>query len=565
MKSRLMSAFCSENRYNTIKMLCTKGGKKVGTLFHNGTIYTMINEGDQCEAVYVKDGTIVKTGKKEELYTIFSQEITQTVDLEGNVMFPGFVDSHLHLIGHGEKLIRLDLSEMTSAEEMEKALRKKAKTLDENEWLLGEGWNENNFIDRKIFHKNELDVISEGRPVLLSRVCRHAFLANSKALELAGIMNETPDPAGGIIKRDADGDPTGLLHDSAADLVKKVVPEVSQEYLNKALKTSVEYLLSLGLTGGHSEDLSYYGNVERPLNAYKKVFEDDHLKFKAHLLVHHEALDDFKKIKKNYQLPFVEYGAMKIFCDGAFGGRTAWLSHPYNDAPETSGVYIHEDDELLKLIQKARKENMNIAVHTIGDMALQKTIEAIKKCPPHGGADRLIHAGLVSESLINELKQLSVILDVQPGFVASDFPWLIERLGTERIPYAYAFRTLLDEGIICAGGSDAPIEPVDPLLGIYAAVARRKPREKHEGYVLEQKLTRHEAIGLYTFGSAAAIGQEHIRGYIKDGYAADFTVYDRDLFKITIDEILEAKVKYTIVEGEIAYELSSAKNTHSHS
>jgi predicted amidohydrolase YtcJ len=532
---------------------------KVGTFYHNGTIYTMTIDGDQCEAVYVKDGIIVKTGTTEELLNHYASDITQTVDLEGNVMFPGFVDSHLHLIGHGEKLIRLDLSEMTSAEEMEIALRDAAKNLEKDEWLLGEGWNENNFIDRKIFHKHELDLISEGRPVFLSRVCRHAFLANSKALELSGITNETPDPAGGIIKRDAYGEPTGLLHDSAADLVKKIVPQVSQDYLNKALKTSIEHLLSLGLTGGHSEDLSYYGNVERPLNAYKTVFEEENIKFKAHLLVHHEALDEFKKIEKNYQLPFIEFGAMKIFGDGAFGGRTAWLSQPYNDAPETSGVYIHEDDELLDLLQKARKENMNIAVHTIGDMALNKTIEVIKKCPPLDGADRLIHAGLVSESLIAEMKQLPVILDVQPGFVASDFPWLIERLGTERIPYAYAFRTLLDEGIVCAGGSDAPIEPVDPLLGIYAAAARRKPGESHEGYVPEQKITRHEAVGLYTYGSAAAIGQNHIRGFIKEGYAADFTIFDRDLFKVPIEEILDAKVRYTVVDGKIAYKHSLAK------
>lgn len=538
-----------------------KGGRKVGTLFHNGTIYTMVSEEDHCEAVYIEQGKIVKTGTKNGLQKMYGSKISQTVNLEGNVMFPGFVDSHLHLIGHGEKLIRLDLSEMTSAEEMEKALKEKAHTLGKDEWLLGEGWNENNFIDRKIFHKHELDAIADGRPVLLSRVCRHAFLANSKALELAGITSETPDPSGGIIKRDAEGEPTGLLHDSAAELVKKAVPEVSQEYLNKALKTSVEYLLSLGLTGGHTEDLSYYGNVERPLNAYKKVFKEDQLKFKAHLLVHHEALDDFKKVKNDYQLPYVEYGAMKIFGDGAFGGRTAWLAQPYNDAPETSGVYIHEDDELLNLIQKARNENMNIAVHTIGDMALQKTMEGIKKCPPHSGRDRLIHAGLVSESLIEEMKNLSIILDVQPGFVASDFPWLIERLGIDRIPYAYAFRTLLDEGIMCAGGSDAPIEPVDPLLGIYAANARRKPGEVHEGYVPEQKLTRYEAIGLYTFGSAAAVQQEKYRGIIKEGYAADFTVYDRDLFTVPIDDLLKAKVVYTIVDGEIAFSQSAKKST----
>jgi predicted amidohydrolase YtcJ len=272
------------------------------------------------------------------------------------------------------------------------------------------------------------------------------------------------------------------------------------------------------------------------------------------LLVHHEALDNFLKTEQDYQMRYVEYGAMKIFADGAFGGRTAWLSLPYNDAPETSGVSIHGDEVLLKLVQKARSYDKNIAVHTIGDMALIQVLNAIKECPAKSGRDRIIHAGLVSEQIIKDLKELPVILDIQPGFVASDFPWLIERLGTERIPYAFAFRTLLNEGIICAGGSDAPIEPVNPLLGIYAAAARRKPGESHEGYVPEQKISRYEAVGLYTFGSAAAIGQEDVRGYIKEGYLADFTVFDRDIFQVPIDEILEAKVLYTIVDGEIAFQ-----------
>ncbi|KZE64703.1 amidohydrolase [Fictibacillus phosphorivorans] len=514
----------------------------------------MVTEGEFSEAVFVENGLIVETGTEEHLTDKYSERIEKKMDLQENVMYPGFVDSHLHLIGHGEKLIRLDLSEMTSAEEMESALREKVNTLHSEEWLIGEGWNENNFIDRKIFHKNELDSISDGRPVLLSRVCRHAFLANSKALELAGVTKETPDPAGGIIVKDSNGEPTGLLHDAAAELVKKVVPEVSQEYLNRALKTSVQHLHSLGITGGHSEDLSYYGYVERPLKAYRSVIEEERLKFRAHLLVHHEALKDFKEIEKEYQIPFVEYGALKIFADGAFGGRTAWLSQPYNDAPETSGVSIHEDKELLQLVKIARENNMNIAVHTIGDMALKQTIDAIKKCPPKNGRDRLIHVGLVDEDLIEEMKQLSVILDIQPGFVASDFPWLIERLGTDRIPYAFPFRTLIDEGLICAGGSDAPIEPVNPLLGIFAAVTRKKPGEKHEGYVPEQKLTMYEAISIYTSGSAAAIMREDKRGLIKEGYIADFTVLDRDLFQMSVDEILEVNVVFTIVDGDIVYE-----------
>lgn len=527
---------------------------QLGTLFFNGKIYTMVNEDEHIEAVYVENGQIIKTGTKENLLETFNERITKRVDLKGYVMYPGFVDSHLHLIGHGEKLIKLDLSEMTSAEEMERALREKAATLASDEWLIGEGWNENNFIDRKIFHRQELDNISGGRPVLLSRVCRHAFLANTKALALAGITKDTIDPPGGIIVRDNDGEATGLLHDSAAELVKKVVPEASQNYLNTALKTSIKHLLSLGLTGGHSEDLSYYGYVERPLSAYRTVIDGEEIKFRAHLLVHHEAFEDFKNVKKEYELPFVEYGALKIFADGAFGGRTAWLSQPYNDAPETSGVSIHADFNLAKLVQKAREYHMNVAVHTIGDMALKQTIEAIKNNLAREGRDRLIHVGLVDDELIADMKQLPVILDIQPGFVASDFPWLIERLGTERIPNAFPFRRLLDEQLICAGGSDAPIEPVDPLLGIFAAVTRRKPGERHEGYVPEQKLTMFEAIALYTVGSASAIMQEDVKGVIKEGYFADFTVLDQDLFEVSEDEILKSKVVLTIVDGDIVYE-----------
>ncbi|WP_156499189.1 amidohydrolase [Fictibacillus phosphorivorans] len=532
----------------------------MGTLFFNGKIYTMVNEGEHIEAVYVEDGRIIKTGTEKDLLEMFSEHITKKVDLKGYVMYPGFVDSHLHLIGHGEKLIKLDLSEMNTAEEMEHALREKANNLTADEWLLGEGWNENNFIDRKIFHRQELDDISGGRPVLLSRVCRHAFLANTRALELAGITKDTIDPPGGIIVRDTDGEATGLLHDSAAELVKKVVPEGSQNYLNTALRTSIKHLLSLGLTGGHSEDLSYYGYVERPLSAYKSVIDGEEIKFRAHLLVHHEAFEDFEHVKKEYELPFVEYGALKIFADGAFGGRTAWLSQPYNDAPETSGVSIHTDSKLAQLVQKAREHHMNVAVHTIGDMALRQTIEAIKSNPATEGRDRLIHVGLVDDNLIADMKQLPVILDLQPGFVASDFPWLIERLGTDRISNAFPFRRLLDEQLICAGGSDAPIEPVNPLLGIFAAVTRRKPGEHHEGYVPEQKLTMFEAISLYTIGSASAIMQEDVKGIIKEGYFADFTVLDRDLFEVSEDEILDSKVVFTIVDGDIVYENTQENN-----
>ncbi|WP_026676596.1 amidohydrolase [Fictibacillus gelatini] len=526
----------------------------MGTLYKGGTIYTMKNEGDTVGAVYADHSGIIDIGSEKDLVSNYQDEIEEVVDLKEGVMFPGFVDSHLHLIGHGEKLIRLDLSKATSAAEMVEYLEETVSHTGLEEWVIGDGWNENNFPDRKIFHRLELDEIAPNRPMFLSRVCRHAFLANTKALELAGITAKTPDPPGGVIVRDEKGEATGLLLDSAAELVKKVIPPVSDSYLKRAITTSVDDLLSVGLVGGHTEDLNYYGGFERTVSAYKSCIGGRARKFKAHLLVHHEVADQYKGSNKGVCSHYLEFGAMKIFSDGAFGGRTALLSKPYNDLPETSGVAIHTPGQLKKLVQKAREHKMAVAVHTIGDLSLQYTIEAITSCPPTTDArDRIIHAGLVREDLIGQLKKLHIIIDIQPGFVASDFPWLIERLGEERVKWAYPFKTMLENGLHCAGGSDAPIEPVNPLFGIHAAITRRKPYESHEGYVKEQKLTPYEAIGLYTTGSAYAINKESKRGMIASGYEADFTVFDRDLLTISPDDLLEANVLYTIVDNTIVY------------
>ncbi len=518
------------------------------TLWHGGIIYTMASEGDTVEAVLVSDGKIEQVGTYDQL----KDAADDVVDLQGKVMYPGFVDSHMHMIGHGEKLLRVDLSKIESAEEMKSELIRSMQHLGENDWFIGEGWNENNFADRKIFHRNELDEISTS-PMLLKRVCRHAILANSSALKLAGITKDTEDPEGGVIVRDYDGEPTGYLLDAAQDLVSCQVPEVSVDYLTTALKTSVEDLLSLGLTGAHTEDMGYYGDYNRPLQAFKNVIGGS-LKFRAHLLRAHSVFEDMIETA-SYNEPFIDPGAMKIFADGSIGGKTALLSKPYNDDPTTSGVAMHSDDELKRLVGMARKHGEAVAIHVIGDLGLEKALDAIEMHPvPAGKRDRLIHAMVVREDLVERMQKLDVALDIQPSFVTSDFPWVIERLGVERINWAYAWKSLLRKGLISAGGSDAPIEEVDPLLGIYAAVARRKPYETHEGYMPQEKLSRFEAVQLYTSGSAAAICKEHERGRIMVGFDADFTVFDRDLFAGDLEQIVEAQVEMTVVAGDMMYE-----------
>lgn len=521
------------------------------TLWHSGKIYTMAAEGETVEAVLVSGGLIEAAGSYAELKDAADQEF----DLKGRVLYPGFVDSHMHMIGHGEKLLRVDLSKIDSSEEMKQQLIQQTEGLSEDEWFIGEGWNENNFPDRKIFHKHELDEISVS-PMLLKRVCRHAILANSSALALAGITKDTPDPEGGLIVRDADGEPTGYLLDAAQELVANEVPPVSVEYLTRALQTSVDDLLALGLTGAHTEDMGYYGHYSKPLQAFKNVLGGQ-TKFRAHLLRAHSAFEEMME-NASYLEPFVDPGPMKIFADGSIGGRTALLSKPYNDDPSTVGVAIHSDDELKRLVSVARKHGEAIAIHVIGDLGMEKALDAIEAHPvPTGKRDRLIHSMVLRADLVERMEKLEVALDLQPSFVTSDFPWVIERLGEERLEWSYTWKKLLDRGLICAGGSDAPIEEVDPREGIYAAVTRRKPYENHEGFMPEEKLSRFEAIQLYTSGSAAAICKEDSRGLIAKNFDADFTVFDRDLFEGEEEQLLEAQVELTVVAGEIMFERGS--------
>ncbi|AQQ53552.1 amidohydrolase [Planococcus lenghuensis] len=521
-------------------------------LWHGGTIYTMQAEGETVEAVLVQDGIVHKAGTYNELKPLAIME----VDLQGGFMYPGLVDSHQHLIGHGEKLLRLDLSKVTSSDEMKKQLITAAEADNDSEWVVGDGWDENNFPDRKIFHRVELDEITD-RPMVLRRVCRHAVLANSKALELAGITKETEDPEGGLIVRDADGAPTGFLHDAAQELMLGVMPEADTAELTSAVKLAVEDMLSLGLTGSHTEDMAYYGEFTKPLGAFKNVIGNE-LKFRVHLLRHHTVFEEMNRTAE-YKEPYVEPGAMKIFADGALGGRTALLAKPYTDNPSVNGVAIHSEAGLKELVKLARSYGEAVAIHVIGDLALDLALTALEAYPvPEGKRDRLIHTVVASETLIDRMKKLDVALDLQPQFVTSDFPWAVERLGHDRIEWSYAWKKLLQNGLICAGGSDAPVEDVDPLLGIHAAVARRKPGETHGGYMPQEKLSRFEAIGLYTVGSAAAIGKEDTRGLIKEGYDADFTVFDRDLFSVEEDGILEAKVEWTVVAGEVMYRRGEA-------
>ncbi|WP_064092642.1 amidohydrolase [Rossellomorea aquimaris] len=530
----------------------------MGTLWKNGRIYTMQDEGHVVEAVFTENGFIKALGTTKELEDKWKESIEKSIDLHQQVMFPGFVDSHMHLIGHGETLMRLDLSNMTSKKDVLQAVKEKASQLKEGQWVIGEGWNENLWEDAAVLTKEELDNAVPNHPVLLKRICRHAMVVNSLALEEAGIDEHTENPAGGLIEKDAKGSLNGLLKDKAQDLMIEALPNISSSYLEEALGKGIESCWQNGLVGGHTEDLSYYGNFNKTFNAFKQTIGEERKKFRAHLLVHHEVIEDWKDEGHHFLSgnEFIEFGAMKIFADGALGGRTALLSYPYADDPSTHGVSIHSNEKLLELVEKARKYDLPIAVHTIGDQAFENVLKAVLQYPSNEKRrDRFIHAQILRKELIDQIKGLPLILDIQPRFVASDFPWVVDRLGEANMEYNYAWKTLLQEGIPCAGGSDAPIEPINPLLGIHAAVTRTNPLDPNkESYRPEQSLSMYEAVSLFTKGSAYACHHEQDRGMIQEGFTADFTVLESDPFTIDVDQLLTKLVSMTVVDETIVYQ-----------
>lgn len=530
----------------------------MGTIWFGGNIYTLQAENERVEAVFTKGNRIIELGTIESLEQKYRSEITNKIDLKGDTMLPGFVDSHMHLIGHGEKLIRLDLSVCREKKDVLHAVKKYSENIPDGEWILGEGWNENLWSQPELIYANELDEIVPNHPVLLKRVCRHALVVNSLALKAASITEYTACPQGGVIEKDEHGKPNGLLKDQAQELLTSVLPDASEAYLKYALRTAIKDAYKLGLTGAHTEDLSYYGGYDQTFRTFQQVIEEEKHAFRAHLLVHHEVVDEMKKAGESFQSgnEWIEFGAMKIFADGALGGRTALLSHPYADDPSTSGVAIFTQEQLDELVYKAREYELPVAVHAIGDLAIEMVLNSIEKYPLKGnGRDRLIHAQILREELINRAKELPLILDIQPRFLASDFPWVIERIGKNRLGCFYAWKTLLHNGLACAGGSDAPIEPLNPLLGIHAAVTRTNVNDPNKTvYYSHECLTVYEAVSLFTKGSAYAACHENDRGMMKEGYLADFTIMQENIFGIKPEEIPNMTISKTVIGGQIVYD-----------
>ncbi len=519
----------------------------MATLWTGGKIYTMAQVDETVEAVLVEDGKIVATGSVESL----SPQATSIQYLQGNVMYPGFVDSHLHIIGYGEKLKHIDVSNVKSKDELLAIIGERMLEVSPAEWVIAIGLNETQFKDPIFPTLAEIDTLGEAH-LIIKRSCHHLILANSKALAFAGITKDTPSPDGGVIDK-VDGQLTGVLKDAALYMIVNHMPHITPEYIEDALEKAVRSLQSYGLVGGHSEDLSYYGPPSQPINAFRKIVESKQ-SFKVHLLQHHAVFEEVAKMEETSS-SYLEFGAMKIFIDGAFGGRTAALREPYYDEPGNYGMLVHSTNQLEEYVQLARKYGHTVAVHAIGDLAIETILDVFAAYPPcEGQLDRVIHCSLVDNGILEKLAALPVAVDMQPQFVQGEYAAELARLGEERAKGLHPLKSLLDRGLVVAGGSDAPIEVPNPLYGIYAAVTRRNFGESHRGYGPEEKISRFEAVQLYTIGAAQIIAQGHVRGKIEKGYTADFTILEEDLFTINIENIPQVKVANTVVDGRIVYE-----------
>lgn len=529
------------------------------TLFKNGKLAFPVPTGfGKEDGIIVENGKIIAIGQTDDLKLQLSGRSYRTVDWEGAYVLPGLVDSHMHLSMHGMKLGMLDFTTAKSKAEMLEMLRKRAEITPSGEWILGLNWNENAFKPAVAPDIHELNAVTDRHPVFLTRTCFHAFLGNSEAFRRAGVDENTPDPVSGAYGRNEHGRLNGWIYEEASQPFNRAQPGPEYAVKKSSIKRACEDALRLGLTAAHTEDLRFLGSIETMFRVYKELHEEG-LVFRTHQLIYYPFLEEAQKLGVGAGVidEWLAVGAVKLFADGAIGGRTALLRKPYHDAPGTRGMAILTQEQLEDITARARGAGFPIAVHAIGDGAADMVLTSMEKHRLDSAArlpDRFIHAQVLDEELVARMARLRLAADIQPRFVASDFPWVLERVGPGRTGYLYAWRKLLDAGIACAGGSDAPIEPLDPFLGIHAAVTRCKPEETHDGYLPAEKLDLGEALHLFTTGSATAAGEADLRGKISEGYAADFTVIKQNIFEASPDELLSQKVLMTIVNGTVAYQ-----------
>ena len=514
----------------------------------NANVLTMNPLVPHAEAIAIKDQKIVAVETNKQIKPWIGKQ-TKVMNLDGKTVVPGFIDAHVHMRGFGRFLTWINLRGVDSIREMQQLLRERTQKTPEGKWILGRGWDQERFKEKRYPTRWDLDEVALDNPVIFTRFCGHMCVANGKTLELAGITRDTVAPSGGQIDKNPEtGELTGILRENAMNLVWNIVPEPSEKELTEICVLASQKAVEAGLTGVH-----WLVHSPAEIRILQKLRKEGKLPLRVYLVVPVEFMDCLidAGLVTGFGDHMIKIGAIKILADGSLGARTAALKQPYDDKPSTKGMMLYSQRSLNGLILKAHKAGFQLAIHAIGDQTVDIALKALKKTlevsPREDHRHRVEHASVLNKILIQRMKKLGVIASVQPHFVVSDF-WVEKRLGKERARWTYPFKTLIEKGVMVAGGSDCPVEPISPLLGIYAAVNRE--------IFPQERITVEEALRIYTVNAAYASFEEKIKGSIEAGKLADLVVLSDDLRKIEPSKIRDVSVEMTIVGGKIIYNVS---------
>lgn len=535
------------------------------SVYLNGNFYTVSAKSPRAAAAGIREGNFVYVGSEAEARKYVGKG-TEVIDLRGRTVVPGIIETHLHFLQIGTKLLMLDAF-WRPKQEILRDVAEAFQRSPRGEWIQGHGWNQEVWDPNAFPTKTDLDSVCPDIPVVLVRTCGHALWINTRALEIAGISRNTPNPFGGEILRDEKGEPTGILTDTAMKLVRDKVPPFSREQKREAMRLAQGHLFSYGITTAHDA-----GAGMQDIEATKELYDRGdlclRLQVRARVADGTELDVDGVPMTEHYKrgLQVGLFGnrltirGIKVSADGSLGARSAWMLGEYSDRPGHAGSGKWTDGQLYGLFKEARKAGFQISVHCIGSACNRQALNVFEKIsremPDPDHRSRIVHAQVLDPNDIPRFAKLGVIPEMQSVHATSDMNMAEERVGPNRIKGAYAWRKLIRAGNILPNGSDAPVELVNPFHGLYAAITRMDREGKPEGgWYPEECLTREEALKSFTTWGAYSSFEEKMKGSIEVGKLADFVVLDRDVMNCPAAEIKDTNVLITIVGGKIAYQI----------
>lgn len=538
---------------------CQSHGKreKADLVLFNGNIWTVNTHEPWVESVAVKGDRILEVGLTEAVLKL-AGDSTQRVDLKGAFVLPGFIDSHTHFLDGGISLSRIQLRDAGSRNEFIQRIKEKARQLGQGKWILDGNWDHQQFDPPEMPRKEWIDPVTPDNPVCVNRHDGHMVLANSAALKVAGITKNSISPLGGdILKDHTTGEATGILKDAAIGLVMQHVPEQSLEEKETAAELALRHACQYGITSIH--DMANMGNFE----VYQRLLKENKLTARIFVYIPVTEVDIYARsgFEKSFRDDFLKIGGLKGFVDGSLGSATALFFEPYTDEPSNSGLlfsHMLPEGIMKKRLLQADRAGFQAAVHAIGDKANHIILDIFEEIMAENGQRnrrwRIEHAQHLLPEDCKRIGRLGVIASVQPYHAIDDGCWAEKKIGKNRAANAYAFKSLLDQGAILAFGSDWTVAPLNPILGIYAAVTRQTLDGKDPlGWFPEQKIPLEEAIKGYTLNGAYTEFSEHAKGSVEKGKLADLVVLTKNLFEIPPDKIRETEVQLTIFNGKIVY------------